>query len=181
MLYWHLWHSLTHVRACVVSAYRVSVLSTMDFADITYSIPLANIFSGLEPSLAVILACVPLMRPLLGKSVGSSAGQSRSAYPVSGRSDRGKPPTNEFEPLDDESQYRLRPIGVKHQAEVTTYGTQSEGSDGGGEQKFASDIESMESGRNGRGPGHERSRSAVRKISGGINVTTEWTVSNGNR
>ncbi|KAM0270896.1 hypothetical protein ACHAQH_009258 [Verticillium albo-atrum] len=38
---------------CVISGLRISVLSTMDFEDITYTIPLANIFSGLEPTVAV--------------------------------------------------------------------------------------------------------------------------------
>ena len=147
----------------------------MDFADITYSIPLANIFSGLEPSLAVILACIPLLRPLLGKAGGSTDASRTHGYQASGRSDRMKPHTNEFEPLDDESQYRLRPVGgVKHAAEVTTYGSEE------GDQRFASDVESMESAH-----GHGRNRSGVRKISGGlgggINVKREWTVSNGNR
>jgi hypothetical protein len=40
----------------------------MDFADINFTIPKANIFSGIEPCLAVVLASIPLMRPLLGRS-----------------------------------------------------------------------------------------------------------------
>ncbi|KAJ5952347.1 uncharacterized protein N7479_010760 [Penicillium vulpinum] len=43
---------------CIISILRISVLTTVDFADITYSIPRANIFSGLEPCLAVILASI---------------------------------------------------------------------------------------------------------------------------
>lgn len=94
----------------------------MDFADITYSIPQANIFSGLEPSIAVIIACVPLMRPLFGRSEYSKdgsgqyvqeSGMSRSEHRVN-KDDR------DFEPLsDDSSQYRLRPMGTKFQAGVT--------------------------------------------------------------
>lgn len=99
----------------------------MDFADITYSLPPANIFSGLEPSMAVILACIPLLRPLLGRNTYSN-GTSGATGDLKGRltpstaldskltaEDRKRP----FEPLeDDSSQYRLRPMGPKHQAEV---------------------------------------------------------------
>jgi hypothetical protein len=96
----------------------------MDFTDLTYSIPPANIFSGLEPSVAVILACVPLLRPLLGRSKYSSDGTagytSGSATPSKAlelETGDGRP----FQPLgDDSSQYRLRPLGPKHHAEVQT-------------------------------------------------------------
>ncbi|PYI00339.1 hypothetical protein BO78DRAFT_268904, partial [Aspergillus sclerotiicarbonarius CBS 121057] len=56
------------VVTCAISALRISVLSTMNFADITYTLPRANIFSGIEPCLAVTLTSVPMMRPLLGRS-----------------------------------------------------------------------------------------------------------------
>lgn len=104
------------LRTCVVSAIRIHTLSSMNFADITYSIPPANIFSGLEPSVAVILACIPLLRPLLGRAKDSSDGPSRygSATPSKAlelKSKDGGP----FVPLsDDSSQYRLRPVGPKH-------------------------------------------------------------------
>ena len=94
----------------------------MDFNDITYSLPPANIFSGLEPSVAVTLACVPLLRPLLGCSKYSSNGTGGYA------SGSGTPSkaleieagdSRPFEPLtDDSSQYRLRPLGPNHHAEI---------------------------------------------------------------
>lgn len=88
----------------------------MDFADITFTIPKANIFSGIEPCLAVVLASVPLMRPLLGRSVATPHGsgprpasaQSKSVSPK-GVSDDG------FERLDDDtSRLWLRPMGLQH-------------------------------------------------------------------
>jgi hypothetical protein len=107
-----------------VSAIRINTLKSMDFADLTWSIPPANIFSGLEPSVAVILACIPLLRPLLGRTKFSSNGTggygSGSATPSKAlelETGDGRP----FKPLgDDSSQYRLRPLGPKHHAEIQT-------------------------------------------------------------
>jgi hypothetical protein len=77
--------------------------------------------------MAVILACIPLLRPLLGR-ITYSNGTSGATGDLKGRltpsaaldskitaEDRKRP----FEPLDDDSsQYHLRPLGPKHQAEV---------------------------------------------------------------
>ena len=100
----------------------------MDFQDITYSLPPANIFSGLEPSMAVILACIPLLRPLLGRTAYSSgtggmSGDKKGRSTPSSALDSSKLAAEDrkrpFEPLDDDSsQYRLRPFGPKHQAEA---------------------------------------------------------------
>ncbi|KAH8779760.1 hypothetical protein F5883DRAFT_406988 [Diaporthe sp. PMI_573] len=53
---------------CVISMIRLGTLSNLssgDFRDTPYAIMQTVIWSGLEPSVAVILACVPLMRPLV--------------------------------------------------------------------------------------------------------------------
>ncbi|OJD25646.1 hypothetical protein ACJ73_02982 [Blastomyces percursus] len=108
---------------CVVSAVRIHALSSMDFEDITFSIPPANIFSGLEPSVAVTLSCIPLLRPLLNRSQYGSDGtpgyratNTTGASKSSGPSDGGG-----FEQLnDDSSQYQLRPAAGKHFAAVST-------------------------------------------------------------
>ena len=77
--------------------------------------------------MAVILACIPLLRPLLGRNTYSN-GTSGATGNLKGcitpsaalnskltAENRKRP----FEPLDDDSsQYRLRPLGPKHQAEV---------------------------------------------------------------
>jgi len=113
---------------CVVSAIRIYTLKSMDFADITYSLPPANIFSGLEPSMAVILACIPLLRPLLGRTAfssgsGGATGETNGrATPSNGLDSKltAEDLKRPFEPLDDDSsQYRLRPLGPKHQAEAS--------------------------------------------------------------
>ncbi|KAL4971923.1 hypothetical protein BDW66DRAFT_145209 [Aspergillus desertorum] len=120
---------------CVISALRISVLSTMDFADITYTMPKANIFSGIEPCLAVILASIPMMRPLLGRKGGSTnatgqtPGYSNSnSHSHSHSKSLSKPRGNRnsgvgddgFQPLDDDtSQLWLRPLGPKHHVGVS--------------------------------------------------------------
>lgn len=106
------WSNEACNRTCVISGLRISVLSTMDFEDITYTIPLANIFSGLEPSVAVCLACIPLLRPLLGPSKYTP---EPSNYLGSESNNTGKA-DRQFQQLeDDSSQYNLRPLGPSHQ------------------------------------------------------------------
>lgn len=75
----------------------------MDFTDITFTIPKANIFSGIEPCLAVVLASVPMMRPLLGRSAKTQYGSSQSPVKASlkPKSPR-RVSDNGFERLDDE-------------------------------------------------------------------------------
>lgn len=67
-------------RTCIASVIRLIFLTTMDYLDVTYSgIPFI-LMTVVEPSLAVSLACVPLLRPLV------SRGSSR--YSASGTRER---------------------------------------------------------------------------------------------
>jgi hypothetical protein len=90
----------------------------MDFADINFTMPKANIFSGIEPCLAVVLASIPMMRPLLGRSaptphradqkVADTEIEAAGLKRVSGRG---------FERLDDDtSDMWLKPMGPQHHA-----------------------------------------------------------------
>lgn len=45
---------------------RLVYLSKIDYDDVTYTSVIAVLMSVVEPSLAVMLACVPLLRPLVG-------------------------------------------------------------------------------------------------------------------
>ncbi|PGG99924.1 hypothetical protein AJ79_08361 [Helicocarpus griseus UAMH5409] len=106
------------ILTCVVSGIRINTLSSMDFLDITFSIPPANIFSGLEPSVAVTLACIPLLRPLLRR--GKYSDNGTPVYPPTNVS-KSTGPGRGFEQLNDNSsQYQLRPVGGKHFAEIST-------------------------------------------------------------
>ncbi|XP_014555100.1 hypothetical protein COCVIDRAFT_17267 [Bipolaris victoriae FI3] len=107
-----------------ITIYRQTVLPTLDFADMTYSGVLATILSGLEPAVAIVLACVPLLRPLFGKSrhnldsgyqCGSSSAKQISFMSKRGAgASRGLDPTATFSELVDQtknsSQIELRPV-----------------------------------------------------------------------
>jgi hypothetical protein len=107
-------------RVCIINGFRISVLSTMNFAHITYTHSSRQHYYRVW-SHAVILACVLLLRPLV-KREGSTRGGS-STYPTYGSDNSRCADTNrnEFQPLeDDSSQYHLRPMKLKHNAEAKT-------------------------------------------------------------
>ncbi|KAL2856462.1 hypothetical protein BJY01DRAFT_263514 [Aspergillus pseudoustus] len=171
---------------CIISALRISVLRTMNFADITYTIPRANIFSGIEPCLAVILASVPMMRPLLGRTSSSpnptgatpnSSSVKKSGRP-SGKRSRGNTGTGTgdedgFDRLDDDtSRLWLRPMQGKHYAGISVQQT----GDSKGPLAADESLESLEDGiRTAHNNGGQRGR-ATSGAGGGITVKQEWAV-----
>lgn len=132
---------------CVVSVIRLVALSSIDYSDITFNVPESLIFSGLEPCLAVTLACVPVLQPLgrfiLGRTRTGSSGLS---------SGKTNSKSSNFKQLNDNSsQHQLRPLGPKHAADVRA-NQHSSGSD------LGSDVD-------------ERSDNK-----GGVVVKQEWSV-----
>lgn len=88
-----------------------------------YSGVLATLLSGLEPAVAIVLACIPLMRPLFGRSLKTgSSGYSSGENSVGLHSKQRSPnknPKGQFSELvddvDDSSQVRLQPIkDIRH-------------------------------------------------------------------
>lgn len=86
----------------------------------TYEGVLATVLSGLEPAVAIVLACVPLMRPLFGKSRHSidtgyqySSGK-QITFTLKKNKSHGLDPTATFSELADgtnnSSQIELRPV-----------------------------------------------------------------------
>ncbi|CAI7652756.1 unnamed protein product [Penicillium glandicola] len=151
---------------CIISILRISILSTMDFTDITYSLPRANIFSGLEPCLAVILASVPMMRPLLGRAKYTpevtARRPSNKSLPPSKRS--RSTGDGEFQSLqDNSSEVCLQPIGPEHEVHVAIQNsTETGGIRRGSEDSLeAREIRDMNRRQNG---------------GLGISVQQEWTV-----
>lgn len=51
---------------CIASIIRLVYLARIDYDDVTYTSVTAVLMTAVEPSLAVMLACIPLLRPLLG-------------------------------------------------------------------------------------------------------------------
>lgn len=65
---------------CIFSALRIAAVVNMDYADLTYLAGLPSIYSVIEPALIITLACVPVLRPLLGGDY-SSRGTYRGSGP----------------------------------------------------------------------------------------------------
>ncbi|KAK2045443.1 integral membrane protein [Colletotrichum somersetense] len=64
------------VFTCIVSALRLYYLANLEYYDVIFNIPNALIFSALEPAVGITLACIPLLRPLLGRSKYSPKGSA---------------------------------------------------------------------------------------------------------
>lgn len=107
-------------RTWVITIYRQTLLPGLDFADMTYTGVLATILSGLEPAVAIALACIPLLRPLY-KSRTTEISLSRyygSSEASEFLSKKGSKYNNRpFDALDDEIQ--LQPVQPIHNVKVT--------------------------------------------------------------
>jgi hypothetical protein len=86
----------------------------------THSGVLATILSGLEPAVAIALACIPLMRPLLGRK-STNVNDSRYKYDSSKMSKiyskkAGRDTSNTFSELVDDndasSEVQLQPMNA---------------------------------------------------------------------
>ncbi|KAI4649078.1 uncharacterized protein J4E78_008596 [Alternaria triticimaculans] len=108
------------VGTWAITIYRQTLLPGLDFMDMTYTGVLATILSGLEPAVAIVLACIPLMRPLFSKS--NNATRSSFDYDSSKKTSlfskkgnrRHKDPTATFSELVDDndasSQIEMQPV-----------------------------------------------------------------------
>lgn len=98
------------ISTCIITLCRLVFLLEVDYSDLTYNSVKAFIFTTLEPSLAVTLACVPLLRPLLNRCRYSKTGTARFAS-ATGRSSGARQCNRQddsFDPLDDASDIQLR-------------------------------------------------------------------------
>jgi hypothetical protein len=97
----------------------------------THSGVLATILSGLEPAVAIVLACIPLMRPLYGKSKKTmhssfeySSSRQTSLFSKKGSRTHHLDPTATFSELldnnDASSQIELQPIKTCQMARVSS-------------------------------------------------------------
>lgn len=99
---------------CIVSGLRLYYLSQLSYTDVTFGIPNALIFSALEPGVGITLACIPFLRPLLGRSQYSQKGTAQYYTTAEGRSGNSARPERYrgFTMVDEtSSQYPLRQYG----------------------------------------------------------------------
>lgn len=89
----------------------------VSYTDITYSVPNALIWSMLEPTLGITIACIPIMRPLLKGMMSTKRGTSGSGSEYDSRN---------FHNLDEQHLY---PLGhVKQKTTVKAEPKDHEGS-----------------------------------------------------
>ncbi|KAI1335083.1 hypothetical protein F5Y15DRAFT_399511 [Xylariaceae sp. FL0016] len=100
---------------CIISALRLRAIRSINFADITFTVAEAQVWSALEPALAITLACIPVLRPLLGGAYSTNG----TALGSSGRQRSKK--NGPFQQLNEELPgYQLRPYGPSHVAHVAS-------------------------------------------------------------
>ncbi|KAI9854087.1 MAG: hypothetical protein M1830_006596 [Pleopsidium flavum] len=59
--------TFAHFTTCVTSIIRLNALNALTFEDITYTLADALMGTTIEPSIGIMNACLPMMRPLLIK------------------------------------------------------------------------------------------------------------------
>lgn len=97
-------------------------LPNLYFEDMTYTGVLATIFTGIEPAVALSLACVPFLRPLIkGNTVstGTDSSYARRTIRSKGQSGSASRPFKELN--DDSSEVQLQPLGsesLRYEAEA---------------------------------------------------------------
>ncbi|KAI0004840.1 hypothetical protein F4779DRAFT_58472 [Xylariaceae sp. FL0662B] len=100
---------------CIVSIARIVMMTQIDYHDITWTIGHTVLFSALEPCIAVILACVLVLRPLFGGRY-SSTGTIKRSNPGHRRMSHD---SRQFRQLnDDSSETRLRPEELGYRASI---------------------------------------------------------------
>jgi len=86
---------------CIISIIRVVTLVKVSYTDITYSVPTALIWSMLEPTLGITLACIPVTRPLFMRGINSTRGRGSGHYYYKPSSDYD---SRNFQNLDEQQQ-----------------------------------------------------------------------------
>lgn len=87
---------------CIISAVKVALLPSVDTGDITFSIQHAMVLTVLEAALAVILACIPVLRPLFRSAISTMRTKSALGhYSTSARKSR-QPKTGGFSVIEEQ-------------------------------------------------------------------------------
>lgn len=148
---------------CIIGALRLRSIVMVDFNDYTYSIADAMTYSTLEPALAIVLACIPTLRPLLPartSQANSSASATKwrfhpslityggSRDPGSGNDLGKKDAIRLDDPTESECELTVRPTGTMYHAEARSprYGRQRSeetilGKDRIGDRQDGRDVE----------------------------------------
>lgn len=114
-------------RTCGITIYRQATLPGVQFADMTDSGLLATIFSGLEPSVALALSCVPYLRPYFGGTFRTPKNTYNSDGVIKSHEGNASNNSRPFEELnDDASEVQLRPLKVRQDVHVSAHSDEEE-------------------------------------------------------
>lgn len=111
---------LTHrylCRTCIISINRLIYISKITPYDMTGSLVPVAFFSVLEPSMAVTLACVPLLKPLVGLGRRRSRRRHPTRVIVAGNSQQQR--SHRYDP-EYAGRIKLRPDMAEHRAQIST-------------------------------------------------------------
>lgn len=115
--------SICFRSTCIISIIRVVTLTTVDFTDVTYTIPHTVLFSALEPCLAITLACVPVLRPIFGGRY-STTGTAKFGPPT--RKTLTQKSSRRFRQFNENgSEAQLRPGQLESQTHIAANGASS--------------------------------------------------------
>lgn len=109
-------------RICIISILRLNELARLDLNDLTYNLAKVAVWTGLEPMLGVINACLPVIQPVVKKILESnifsrsSRNRNNSKVWMSGSSKSGKKSNtgniNSFHRLEETSYPLAEGIGT---------------------------------------------------------------------
>ncbi|OBT68852.1 hypothetical protein VE03_02047 [Pseudogymnoascus sp. 23342-1-I1] len=136
----------------IISIIRLKSLVTVSYEDITYSVPDALIWSMLEPSLALTLASIPIMRPVFAKIFPDNTQPGNSGLSNSNPNGNSGSASKNFKRIDE---YPLDPMRPDY-SESRTYITE-----GGGR------FDDMES---------QKSTQSEAELVSNIKIKQEWDV-----
>lgn len=109
----------------MISAVRLKTLLAIELADFSGTGAIGVMFSALEPCLLITAACVPLLRPILGRKY-SSTGTARVSNDTSSNSIGSGLRSGFLKLKDTSSLKRLRPDVVRYDATVVSKDATSE-------------------------------------------------------
>ncbi|KAI1427606.1 hypothetical protein F5Y12DRAFT_142312 [Xylaria sp. FL1777] len=66
---------------CILSLFRIIALQTWDLSDVTFGSPQVSIYSSIEPTIGVINACLPTIKPAIYKLCGKEVYEVSKSHP----------------------------------------------------------------------------------------------------
>ncbi|CAF9942111.1 hypothetical protein IMSHALPRED_003206 [Imshaugia aleurites] len=99
---------LLGIFVCIISIVRISKIAAVNYDDPTWRLVDVYVWTALENSVGILSACLPTMRPLVGRFVSGGA-KSGSSNKKDGRSSPQHMAKGQFNRLFEESELNVEP------------------------------------------------------------------------